>query len=347
MRVIKNIESVSIGKNIGRNDDEIYIGENFAAVVDGVSNKSLIIMDGKKIRIADIIIDAIKRLDRQSAPEYAKRFNLEEFTRSINIFIRRYCKEHNISLKQHTLEATAAIYSKFHNQIWLVGDCRAVYDGQVLEHELKADELYQEMRLYVIRTLLHNGYTKEEIFENDISKEIIIHPEKCEEYITNDNEVQKIKRFLQRKMRQALLDAGFKKSEIREKNLLSVYSYPQKLQMYAKNNPNAKAYGYAVFNGIHTAVENCLIQQLPENVRKIRLATDGFPMSILLNAVDMKDAVERNRALAKKDPISIKKNAGIHNSVERKDGQFVFDDESAIDIRIDYIREKEEDDGRL
>ena len=79
MRTIRNLESTSIGKTRVKNDDGIYIGENFAAVIDGVSSKSAIIIDGKKVRIADIIINAIKRIDGKSAPLYAKTLNLNEF----------------------------------------------------------------------------------------------------------------------------------------------------------------------------------------------------------------------------------------------------------------------------
>ena len=53
------------------------------------------------------------------------------------MYIKKYCEKHSISLKEHKLEATGAIYSKYHNQIWLVGDCRAVYDGHKIDNELK------------------------------------------------------------------------------------------------------------------------------------------------------------------------------------------------------------------
>jgi len=39
-RKIINVESVSIGKKPGENNDGIYVGENFVAVIDGVSNSS-------------------------------------------------------------------------------------------------------------------------------------------------------------------------------------------------------------------------------------------------------------------------------------------------------------------
>ena len=51
-RKIVNRESYSVGKHEGHNDDDIYIGKDFVAVIDGVSNKSSIVIDGKQIKMA-------------------------------------------------------------------------------------------------------------------------------------------------------------------------------------------------------------------------------------------------------------------------------------------------------
>lgn len=343
MRKIINIESTSIGKTRKKNDDGLYIGENFAAVIDGVSSKSSIMVNGEKVGIADIIIDAIKKIDRKNAPIYAKTLNLDEFSRAINMYIKKFCDKNDISLQEHKLEATAAIYSKYYNQIWLVGDCRAVYDGKIIDNELKADDLYAEIRLEIVKSLLRNGYTEDDIFREDVSSEIIKYPETYSKYIKNKNEVSRIQGFIQQKMYQALLDADFSVEDITKYNLLKKYSHPQLLQEYAKNNPKAGQYGYSVFNGIYTPVENCKVETLPESVKNIRLSTDGFPMYILKKSRDMGDAIRENRRLSWSDPISIDKNYGIHNSVPRGDGHIAFDDETAIDIRIDNVREERDD----
>ena len=108
------------------------------------------------------------------------------------------------------------------------------------------------------------------------------------------------------------------------------------MQEYVKNNSNARGYGYSVFNGIYTPVENCVVEDLPSNVKTIRLSTDGFPMEILKSSNDLGTAIMKNRNLAKIDPISIDKNYGIHNSViQDREGHFAFDDESAVEIRIE------------
>ena len=338
MRVIKNIESTSIGNTNFKNDDEIYIGENYAAVIDGVSSKSAIIVNGEKIRIADIIIDAIKRIDSKNAPTYAKELNLNEFLQIINMYIKKFYDENKISLEKHKLEATGAIYSKFFNQIWMVGDCRAIYDGKTIEHELEADELYAKIRYRVIQGLLKEGYTADDIFKHDISRVIIDDPARCIEFIKDGEETQKILKFILDNMHQALIDTGFTEEQIKSENLLQKYYNPQTLQEYAKNNPNAKKYGYSVFNGIYTPVENCIIENLPDDVKTIRLSTDGFPMKVLKRAKDLGSAIRMNRVLSQNDPISIGKNYGIHNSYyQDSQNHLAFDDESAIEIRIEEI----------
>lgn len=141
-RKIINKESTSIGKYYGKNDDGIFIGQNFVAVIDGVSNRSTITINDTKIKMADIIIEAMKKIDGPTSPEYAKELNFEEFITYINMYVRKYCQNKGYELKENELEATSAIYSKYHNQIWMIGDCRAVYDGNLVQNELEIDKLY-------------------------------------------------------------------------------------------------------------------------------------------------------------------------------------------------------------
>ena len=342
---IKNVESTSIGKVSRKNDDDIYIGENFAAVIDGVSNKSSIEINGKEIRIAGIITEALKKIDRPSAPTYAKELTFEEFVKYINMYIRKYCERYNISLTDKLLEATGVIYSKFYNQIWLVGDCRATYDDCVVEHELKIDEVYANIRVEIVKALLRDGYTEEELFEEDFSKSIIVKPETIPQYIKDDEKARKLQEYIADTMYQALLKSGFSKDEIEEQGLAQKYNNPKKLQDYLKNNPNAGEYGYAVFNGINTEVKNCIVQDLPSNVKTIKLSSDGFPISSLMQNKDLGYAIRRNRILAKKDPLSIKENKSVKKAVRQSDKSkfLAMDDASAVCIEIKHIEERDDE----
>ena len=95
-RRIINKESFSEGKKEGHNDDAIYIGENFAAVIDGVSHKSSVMVDGEKVKIAGIIVSAIKKIDSEEAPGYAKTLTFKECLRFINMYIKKYLQKNNL-----------------------------------------------------------------------------------------------------------------------------------------------------------------------------------------------------------------------------------------------------------
>ena len=344
MKVIKNIESTCVGKTKGRNDDGIYIGKNYALVTDGVSSKSGMVINGKKIRIADLIIEAVKKMDSDNAPMYAKNLNADEFIKIVNMYIKKFCDKNDISLERNKMEATAAIYSKELNQVWLIGDCRVVYDGIAEDNDLEADNLYTRIRLEVLNSLFKEGFTEEDIFAEDISAIIISNPKKCSEFINNKVEVERIRNYIRYEMYKALLDTGFTDEEIVKDDLLEKFYKPQILQEYAKNNPNAKVYGYAVLNGINTPVEKCKIIDLPENVKTIRLSSDGFPLDILKHSKDLADAIRKNRNRSEIDPISIREYVGIHSSIVQNEKYLALDDSSAIEIEI--VDEKREEKSR-
>lgn len=342
-RRIKNVESTSIGKITGKNDDDIYIGNNFVAVIDGVSSKSKIESGEKNITISHIITEAIKKIDRPTAPEYAKTLEMEEFIQYINMYIKRYCEEIKYPLSQNPLEATGAIYSKYRNQIWIVGDCRAVYDDNVIENELKIDEVYMKIRAEIIRTLLELGYTEQELFSKDIAKEIIENNEKIKEYIKDEKEGNRIISYMQDVMMQTLLNCGFSIEDIREQKLLEKYCNPKKLQQYLKNNPNVGEFGYSVFNGINTETKNCVKKDLPQDVKRIILSSDGIPLNILEKSKDVGQMIRRIRRLAKNDLLSINENKAVRNATLQIDKNYALDDASAIIIEIEYINERDEE----
>lgn len=345
-RVIRNVESTSVGKTTGHNDDDIYIGENFAAVIDGVSNKSSVIVNGKKIKVANIITEALRKIDKKTTPGYAKTLTAEEFLAYINMYIRKYCQNIGIDITAYSLEATGAIYSKYHNQIWLIGDCGAVYDGNAISNELKIDYIYALLRVDIIKELLQAGYTIEGLIQDDVSKEIINNPQSITEYVSDTDLANKITKHIQTTMYRTLLECGFSEDEIITQGLLQKYYSPRELQEYLKNNVNAGEYGYAIFNGIRTPVENCRVESLPENVRNIRLSSDGFPIKVLKESRDLGQAIRSIRKLAAKDPLSINENMGVRPALRqsRRDNVLAIDDASAVVINIEY--EKERDDER-
>ena len=348
-RKIINKESFSVGKNENKNDDEIYIGENFVAVIDGVSNKNSVVVDGEKVKLSRIITEAIRKMDRPQAPQYAKSLSFEEFVKYINLYISEYLQRYGLSGYIGKLEATGVIYSKFHNQIWLVGDCRAIYDGKIVQNPLKVDEVYIDIRRKIMEALIKDGYTEEQLLLTDISRILIKKPELLDEYVKNAELKKQIGEYRANRIRQALSECGFSEQEIEEKDLIRKFYDSSDLQQVVKNNPNMGTFGYSVFNGLNTEIKNCKVETLPANVRYIKMFSDGFPIEAMNNEKDIGYAVRLIRKRAKEDPLSIKNNPAAHVSMRysKKDNrieEYAIDDASAVIIEIS--RDEREDDER-
>lgn len=343
-RKIINRESISSGKKQRSNDDDIYIGEDFAAVIDGVSHKSSLKVGDKEIKIAQIITEAIRKIDGEQAPQYAKTLNFDEFVRYINWYISEYLTQYDMTDEIGKVEATGVVYSKYQNQIWLVGDCRAIYDGHIVKNPLKVDEVYIDIRIQIVKALLEAGYSEEELETNDISKTIIWKPETLEQYIHDTKSRERIEQYRRDRIKKALLECGFSEKEIEEESLVKKYYNPRDLQAMLKNNPNAGDYGYAIFNGQYTEQKNCKVEQLPENVKKIKLFSDGFSINALNNDKDIGYAVRKNWAKTKKDPLSISENRATHPAVRYGKGakEKAIDDASAVVIEIASKEERED-----
>lgn len=344
-RKIVNKESYSAGKYEGHNDDDIYIGKNFAAVIDGVSHRSSILVDGKQIKMAQIITEAIRKVDRPDAPVYAKTLSFEEFVKFINLYIQEYLQRHGVGEAAGKLEATGAIYSRFHNQIWVVGDCKAIFDGKVVQNPLKIDEVVVDIRTKLIEALLQEGYSEQELIKNDISLSIIKHSENISKYIKDLKTIEQLEIYRMERIKQALLECGFTEQEILEQDLIKKYYNPRNLQLFLKNNPNMKEYGFAVFNGKYTETKNCKVVNLPSNVKTIKLFSDGFPIQALNNDKDLGYAVRKIRRNAEKDPLSIGINRAVHvaRRYSEKEARKAIDDASAIVIEIVREEERETD----
>ena len=165
-------------------EDGICITEDFIAVIDGVSSQSQFKYNNKKLGkiICDILLEAIPKLDNN--------FDCYQSIDFLNDYILEFYKEHDILEKisddaANQPSASIIMYSKHYNQIWLVGDCMALYGNNILENKLEVDELYTKIRVMTIEYLLSTGYTEEELLEEDIARRFVQNLTKRQPYIRN------------------------------------------------------------------------------------------------------------------------------------------------------------------
>lgn len=329
-RKLRIEEMGSFGKKGLENNDDIYAGDNYAAVIDGVSHKNQISNGSKKIEVAEIIVEAIRDIDGANAPIYS----FPAFLKYTNEYINEFYSAYNLS---QNLEATGVIYSKYHNQIWLVGDCRAICDGKLIENPLEIDLVYSTMRNLIIEALLSEGYDAESIIKADISKSMVEDIYKIPLYIKDAEKARRLKEQLETIIQSALLEAGFTKEQIVQERLFEKYKNPRKLQEYAKNNPNAGIFGYAVFNGRYTEIKNCKVETLSNDVKNITLSSDGFPTEVL-KGKSIGKAVRATRKQSAENKLGLGY-THIAYPYEEKRGRIIYniDDVSALFLSITNV----------
>lgn len=165
-------------------EDGICVTEYFIALIDGVSSQSEFKYNNKKLGkiIFDILLEAIPKLDYT--------FDCYQAIDFLNSYIIKFYKEHGIFEKikddaANQPSASVIVYSKYYSQIWLIGDCMALYGDTILENKLEVDELYTKIRAMTIQYFLETGYSEDELLENDVARKFVQGLSKRQPYIRN------------------------------------------------------------------------------------------------------------------------------------------------------------------
>ncbi len=172
--IMKILECFVQGKNPNQklSEDGVIVSDDFIVVVDGATAKSDRLFDGKtsgKIAM-ELIGKAV-----QSLPEKATCF---EAFRILTEALAEFYIQHNIYDEMITFPykrptASVVIYSNFRKELWFVGDCQALVDGESLKNEKFIDFLMTEMRAYFLTTQIREGKTEEELMKKDLGREFI------------------------------------------------------------------------------------------------------------------------------------------------------------------------------
>lgn len=183
MRVIEKFLRGKFNKEV-LCEDGICVTEDFIAVIDGVTSQSPFKYENKKLGkiICDVLLEAIPKLNN--------KFDCYQSIDFLNNYILEFYKKHNIFEEisgdaADQPSASVIIYSKNYNQIWLIGDCMALYGDNILENKLEVDELYTKIRIMTIEYFLATGYTEEQLLEEDVAGKFVQNLSKRQPYIRN------------------------------------------------------------------------------------------------------------------------------------------------------------------
>ena len=150
---MKIIESSIIGKKSPEAcEDGMVITDDFIAVIDGSTSKTPkhLNPDMKNGRYAMMLISEYIR------EELKADASVDDFCQGVTAFIYNKVYEKlgvEELLKEHPeerLTASAILYSRTRNEVWMVGDCQAIIDGKLYENGKPYEEKIARKRVELI-----------------------------------------------------------------------------------------------------------------------------------------------------------------------------------------------------
>lgn len=170
------IEQSIIGKaDAGRCEDGLVVCDAFMAVVDGSTSKSSLqfhpaMSNGQYCMT--IVADYIRSMASDGC--------CHDFCDGVTSIIRAVYDASGADMKllrrnpKERMAASAAIYSRSRQEIWLVGDCQCMVDGQFFDNPKPYEHLMAEMRGAYIRMLLQKGRPMSDFQSHDDGRDFIL-----------------------------------------------------------------------------------------------------------------------------------------------------------------------------
>ena len=163
---MKIIESSIIGKKSpAACEDGMVVTDDFIAVIDGSTSKTpkLLNPDMKNGRYAMMLISEYIR------EELKTDASVDEFCQGVTAYIYNKVYEKlgvEERLKEHPeerLTASAILYSRTRNEVWMVGDCQAIIDGKLYENGKPYEEKIARKRVELIEQGLSPAEARKQI----------------------------------------------------------------------------------------------------------------------------------------------------------------------------------------
>ena len=163
---MKIIESSIIGKKSSEAcEDGMVVTDDFIAVIDGSTSKTPkhLNPDMKNGRYAMMLISEYIR------EELKADASVDDFCQGITAYIYNKVYEKlgvEERLKEHPeerLTASAILYSRTRNEVWMVGDCQAIIDGKLYENGKPYEQEIARKRVELIEQGLSPAEARKQI----------------------------------------------------------------------------------------------------------------------------------------------------------------------------------------
>lgn len=153
-------------------EDASVVTDHFAAVIDGASNVSGRLINGKSPgkHAAALVKESISAL---KGPE-----SIDEIVHLINENFQRFYHENKLTEEMTNIpylrpSAAMVLYSEHYKKVWLIGDCQCYMNGRHYQHLKEIDTITSRARAMLVESELAQGKSVEDIMADDRSFELI------------------------------------------------------------------------------------------------------------------------------------------------------------------------------
>lgn len=156
-------------------EDGIFINDNFIAVLDGVTSKSARLFNGK----------AGGRTAMESAVKVLSEAEYDVSKELLFLKINEAIKELYNDTPTGEAAVCIAVFSKYHKEIWAMGDCQFLVNGEHHCQEKEIDKILSEIRALVLEAEEKKGSFT---VESDPGREFIMPILKIQHIFANSKE---------------------------------------------------------------------------------------------------------------------------------------------------------------
>ena len=170
---MKIIEQLIVGKHDDETcEDGIVITDNFIAVIDGSTSKTSERVNPKMQngRFAmQLVSDVVSSLPAQ----ITMRQFCSIVTDAIDEAYDYYQQDPDVICKhpERRLTCSAAVYSRYHREVWLVGDCQCIIGDRCYDNAKPQEAINAEKRS---RYIIEHSLSIEEVRRHDAGRDQII-----------------------------------------------------------------------------------------------------------------------------------------------------------------------------
>lgn len=164
---MKIIEQFIKGKSVDESlcEDMLFYNDDFVVVADGVTAKDSTLFNGESggKAAARAVCDAVSG--------FSGDIDVYEAVELMTKRVRALYEDGNC---KYAAAAGVIIYSKHRNEIWSIGDCQCIINGERHLHEKVVDRIVSDMRALVLEIARLEGATDEELMERDIGRKFVL-----------------------------------------------------------------------------------------------------------------------------------------------------------------------------